>query len=79
MRRIVIMVAMMAVMVAAMAVPAFANQYGKNNPYASVTQGSQGSQGACVYTYDGPNSPPGKAAKGGNPGYDYKQQVGHGC
>jgi len=71
--------ALMAVMLVAMAAPAFAAQYGKDNPYASLDKPSQGDKGACVDTYDGPNSPPGATAVNGNPGSDYRQTVGHGC
>jgi hypothetical protein len=80
MRRIISVLAvaaLVALMVAAMAMPAFAkwNPNEQINPYAEPN-----GEPACVTTYKGPSDPPGSSARGGNPGFQFTGHiVGAGC
>ena len=85
MRRIMLVLTaalVMAAMMVAMAMPAFAkiggNPNGKDNPYAGLYGAPGGEQGPCVDTYksEGTIAPPKSAAKGGNPGFVYNQTAG---
>ena len=69
--------AVMAAVVVAMSMPAFAANY-HLNPHATPYDGP-GEHGKCVDTYTGPSDPPPEDASGGNPGYTYNQNRGAGC
>ena len=82
--------ALMAVMMVAMAAPAFAHSGGTpgpnvgpgkhDNPVADNQRyGKDAKGGQCITTYKGPSSPPGDAASGGNPGYQFNKDVGAAC
>ena len=86
MRRIMLLVTaafVMAAMTLAMAMPAFATPghdiTNKNNPANPYAYGYSNKTETYIYTYKGPESPPGSSAKGGNPGYTGGTCRGPGC
>jgi ABC-type sugar transport system substrate-binding protein len=92
MRRILLVLTVMAVMVAmilVVAAPAFAAKGGvpgpeqvntHENPFADGhNYGSDAKGGQCIFTYTGPSSPPGDEASGGNLGWEFNKSAGAGC
>jgi hypothetical protein len=87
---VITVAALMAVMLVAMAAPAFAHSGGSpgpntggpsghENPYADNHRyGKDAKGGQCITTYKGPSTPPDDAS-GGNPGYEFNKDVGAAC